>query len=636
MNFEASDVVVIDHLRIAWAGGDPHEAARRVAAVLDGVNWRPTSLPPAAILCVRRLEDPLPGRMPMDGGRGEGMRAWEAAMNAALDRLARAAARPAHGPPPAAAPAVVFADRAEWLACLADDWCSGALPERWWWQPALRGQDVSRAAPAAWLAAPAHAPAALGRLAARRRAVAFVRRLDDGTARALVQAIARRFALPALQEVAGPGAPEPVSRGLATRATTRPDAAPRGSPARATTPGESGPRTSPALRPSPPPTGAPAATPPWAEIAPESLAAGLSAAQAALLGVGLTLSRRPAEARRSTFAEAARQWWAATSGAVTNGAAAGAARPSQPLPRPAALSFRPAPPSGATPTATDPAGRESVARAITPPGVSPPAADSQTAQHDEPLAASIDTEWGGLFYLVNAALALGLYGDFTTPLQPGLPLPIWDFLALLGQELFGEALRADPVWPLLAALSGRPDPDVFDDGPTAVFDPPADWRLPPAWLDAFPERGVWRYAVERGRLRVWHPAGFAVLDIPFPYPARVQGDYLLEALAPYAAREAVAVEPGSLPPAPSGPSPLRRWVGRLAPYVRARLARALGDADDLAGRLGRHRARLYLTDTQLDIVLGLDELPIAIRLAGLDRDPGWLPSAGRAIGYHFT
>src|SRR5439155_1567674 len=41
----------------------------------------------------------------------------------------------------------------------------------------------------------------------------------------------------------------------------------------------------------------------------------------------------------------------------------------------------------------------------------------------------IDTAFGGLFYLLNLALALELYGDFTMPAHTGIALPVWDFLA---------------------------------------------------------------------------------------------------------------------------------------------------------------------------------------------------------------
>jgi len=34
--------------------------------------------------------------------------------------------------------------------------------------------------------------------------------------------------------------------------------------------------------------------------------------------------------------------------------------------------------------------------------------------------------------------------------------------------------------------------------------------------------------------------------------------------------------------------------------------------------------------------LSLTELPLEIRLAGLDRDPGWIPAAGRFLAFHFS
>ena len=47
---------------------------------------------------------------------------------------------------------------------------------------------------------------------------------------------------------------------------------------------------------------------------------------------------------------------------------------------------------------------------------------------------SVDTAFGGVFYLVNLGLFLDLYGDFTQPMRPGLSLPIWDFVALLDES----------------------------------------------------------------------------------------------------------------------------------------------------------------------------------------------------------
>jgi hypothetical protein len=84
-------------------------------------------------------------------------------------------------------------------------------------------------------------------------------------------------------------------------------------------------------------------------------------------------------------------------------------------------------------------------------------------------------------------------------------------------------------------------------------------------------------------------------------------------------------------------SPLQRWLGWLMPYVRARLARALGlvSPAELGQLLCARAARVFVTAARLDVNLALAELPIAVRLAGLDRDPGWVPAAGRFIAFHF-
>jgi len=37
----------------------------------------------------------------------------------------------------------------------------------------------------------------------------------------------------------------------------------------------------------------------------------------------------------------------------------------------------------------------------------------------------------------------------------------------------------------------------------------------------------------------------------------------------------------------------------------------------------------------LDLFFELSEHPLEIRLAGLDRDPGWVPAAGRFVRFHY-
>ena len=69
----------------------------------------------------------------------------------------------------------------------------------------------------------------------------------------------------------------------------------------------------------------------------------------------------------------------------------------------------------------------------------------------------------------------------------------------------------------------------------------------------------------------------------------------------------------------------------------ARLILALGieSEDSLAEILLHHYAKLIITPTHLDVFFSLSDHPIEIRLSGLDRNPGWVPAAGRFIAFHY-
>jgi hypothetical protein len=264
------------------------------------------------------------------------------------------------------------------------------------------------------------------------------------------------------------------------------------------------------------------------------------------------------------------------------------------------------------------------------PGYDPPVADALTLIGVGPRP--VHTRLGGVFYLLDLALYLGLYGDFTQPARPGIELDPWDFVTLLATELgAADDAPTDPVWSLLAALAGR-DPRM---PPGGDFRPSGDWRVPPEWLQALDADGlkdVWRWSSARGRLVVEHPAGFALLDVAVDGP--MSGRRVARALRGYGRRgplrrSALVTHVGRARPA-------QRWFARFAGYARARLANALGCAPDgVAGSLLRHEARIFVTGVSVDVELSIDDLPIAIRRAGLDRDPGWIPAARRTVAFHF-
>jgi hypothetical protein len=44
---------------------------------------------------------------------------------------------------------------------------------------------------------------------------------------------------------------------------------------------------------------------------------------------------------------------------------------------------------------------------------------------------------------------------------------------------------------------------------------------------------------------------------------------------------------------------------------------------------------VHLSAARVDVVMPLEQLPVVVRLAGLDRDPGWVPRARRDVRFHF-
>ncbi|MCA3132774.1 MAG: hypothetical protein ACK5YW_09190 [Betaproteobacteria bacterium] len=663
-------------MRLRGTVRDQVGAALRTGAALAAADLSPRGLAPAAVLLVRTLRDPLPGTVSLRRP-GPAPPRWSAAVAQALDAAARQAARPATGPVPPGAESVLFNDRAELLACLARDWLDGVATGRWWWRTLFRGQDISRALSRAWAETPAFVPPAMASLARHDIAVRFARALDETVAKGLLEAVLRAHGLVPLGEAmaATEDTPPrtPAHHHRARRAAAGAAvAAPQAAQAPAT------------LALEPPPL--------IASRAPEALAQPLSSTQRALLAVTLALARAPAEARTAAFAVSVTRWLRQyeAHGEPSVAAESGASAPPAPLagarpPRAAAgpslpartsrgaaggwhASPLPGPGLGAMPSGT--AAREPILAAppAAPPGHHPPgplrarAAAGASALHESPapapfsrkqalpaLAADITpaprprdepsgeprtvaTGYGGLFCLINAAIALGLYGDFTAPLEPGIELAPWDFLARAGEHLAGPAIRRDPIWALLADLAGR----APDSEPGLSFVPPGNWRMPTAWLVPFAgRRGAWRWKVCGGRLTVHHPAGFAVLDVArdaCPAEAQVRRE-----MRPWREQFRFRLWHDADSAGQPEVHPIERWTGWVMAYLRRRLAAGLGvrHPHRAARLLLRRPARITVSAARLDVHLELASLPVEVRLAGLDRDPGWVPAAGHHVAFHY-
>lgn len=227
-----------------------------------------------------------------------------------------------------------------------------------------------------------------------------------------------------------------------------------------------------------------------------------------------------------------------------------------------------------------------------------------------------------MLYLINLMLLLDLPDSFEEDWQLSAAGP-WAVLDALGRGLLaldGIDPAPDPLWAALALLQGRDPRDRVGEG----FRGSDAFRLPAAWA---PE-GQAFYTVTGDRCLGWSEQGYWLFDLPRTQPVP-EGATYAESLPPIphpGGRILEEVAPG-----------LARWLVRVLPYLHHRLARVLRlePGESLTDVLLRVRARLYMTSTHLDMVMSMESTSLRIRMAGLDRNPGWLRSFGRVVLFHF-
>jgi hypothetical protein len=237
------------------------------------------------------------------------------------------------------------------------------------------------------------------------------------------------------------------------------------------------------------------------------------------------------------------------------------------------------------------------------PSATTPQAAAPATPHYQPRANSIAapftgfaSDFAGLMFLLNAFLAMGLYPDFTRPAEAGLALAPTRLLDRLALHWFGSPYGGDQLHKALA-------PDAAD--------PPLPdrWQVEPAWLEAFAGEEEATIATTSRQQTLWHPAGFPLAEGPLSkrVERRKRGQ-----------RQ----------------DPSARWLRCLALYLDARIQRATDDPELGLSSLAIP-GHCRISADRIDIDLALADLPLPLRLAGLDRDPGWLPAEGRAIAFHF-
>lgn len=638
MNLESGNTI-IHQLRAHSNAPDPWTLESRLRGVLE--LPQPGRLGSNAILCIRRLLDPMPGKLRLNDDSFGSISGWQQAVHSKLEALASRALRPALESVPGDAEAVIFADRAELLACLSRDWFAARL-NAWWWRSLASELRLNRPVPQIWLDSPELIPVALEHLALTGHVTEFAEHLSQVQALALMLAFTYQYGLFELQTIFK----------LETLISESEVSKPQNSRL-------------------------PDLISPWSHLVREANDITLSPTARALIGLGLGFRRKPTLVRSASFAREFKIWWQALHSSDSKMQVTPQPKPPM-LPRslepdlaksellpitkaapPRQIAPQPALSSNATQSsekleaeqiasmksqAEKPqkshvqqpqkpkrlSKQKSIRSILKPPQPDfLPAPQAKPKPYFEPIPLMLETRvhtaFGGVLFLLNLALALDLYADFSQPNGGRLRLSPWDFLALIGQHVLGDVFVHDPIWRLLERLSGR-DADVL---PRTDFVPPKRWRVPRSWLQAFPEAGICDWDVDPFRLRVQHPAGFRLLDVPVGKNPVDQFRRIKRAYPRLEWQRSEILETPSQ-------SSLERWLGWMLPYLQARLSLALGiSPEETLAFVCCCPASITITQTQLEAYFSLETHPIQLRISGLDRDPGWIPAAGRSVRFHF-
>ncbi|HEX2572302.1 MAG TPA: hypothetical protein VH877_22345 [Polyangia bacterium] len=275
----------------------------------------------------------------------------------------------------------------------------------------------------------------------------------------------------------------------------------------------------------------------------------------------------------------------------------------------------------------------------------------------EALGPVLVTRFGGVFYLLSKILELGIAEAlWVACLAEGA------VLARAVAALLGGDSAADPA----PALFGGVEPE----GTLAVALAQQEevarttlaalaQALPRRALAALPELHLSLVDDHTGRLLIATPAGSPFVVFAWPAATREQLEAGIAALdagwpdsapppcAPAAlaqldrrarirATRAHAPRP-FIPYTDDAPTTalLAQVIGAPCLLFSARAALAPGTAADLVASHFAHPARAILGRESMTIVLPIARTDLALRLAGLDKDPGWIPWLRRKVRFVF-
>jgi len=526
--------------------------------LLGSADWRPPGMPPTAVLVVRHMPDPLPGKLVSNLSAVRVSQVWETAVLRQMDTLYHDAARPNRGQLPLSALAVLFADEAEMLACLALDMGLGLTITRWWWQALRRARPTlsARSMTQLLLDQPRLIPAVFAYGYQWQKHEAMLAMLTNEEAKTLLTMVTQTFRLPTLVSISS----ERLREARINEQTT-------------------------------------VLTPPWESFLPQTaVSTTLSPIHFYLLCLSLSVINRPATVMTPAFQRQLHDWWHDQVRSKDQKDKADMASSSS------LLQSDSIPEHAKSPLVTEASGNEkrpfsssplneqtkkkivddfdnenSPQQTATQADIDPetPIDLSETLPETAvSFSEGIPTQLGGIFYLINVMVQRDMPACFEETWGLASQVGAWGTLDLLARGLLGSSFRHlqdDPVWMALAELNGR----SVDELPGCNCQPTHNQPLPPD-------------VVANDWLKGIHPD-------------------------------------------------LCHWLMQVLPGIRDDLLITLGlnEVDQLVETLLLGNGRLHITHTHVDLVLPLAAVSMPVRLAGLDFDPGWQPSFGRVIQFHF-
>jgi len=652
--------LIISRLRVGGNYGDALGARLNFERLFGAADFHPAGFPKSAIVCIKKLHAPSLEKRRFSYRDFQLSLDWQSGVQSEIEKLYRRAFRPIHESVPAQAESIVFADNAELLACLASDWCEGILAERWWWRSLFPNLHHAQTVARIWFEAAEFSPTALQILSNEQKAVRFVKKLQPNETNNLLQQMIRVFGLNYLHEALF----EPIERkekfekspqeNLITKANLVPK-----------------------------------------KIFTETERTDLSFQQRCFLEIGLMLAHSPRIVRSAEFARNTRVFRieseisrkTAGRNKILKQTKKSVEKEKQEIEKiyfsedkteklpdvsKSKISRRKSSEKSIAERTKDSIEKESEkllasaeslkteilsAQKIESPSekivfedspsekdfgfweiknkpkssqtkkrvISKKAVRETVEETETEFEFIVETRFGGVFYLLNLGLYLHLYRDFTESLETEIDIHIWDFVALLGLEFLGEKIKNDAVWKLLEWLAGRESDDELGKESGASD----EWRISPAWLETFQTNRKWLWMKTEKRLIIRHPDEFSIVDVQLVENFQNQ---LKNELEIYQKNVSEVVKSDAKDFSPSA-----RWLKNLAEYLQRRLLQALNlkTRKEINRILFERKAKVKVTAMHLDITFRLADLPIEVRLSGLDRNPAWIPAAGKFVNFHF-